>query len=156
MRERVMGAWGPGIFDNDDALDLVDNLCAGRDLGIAHDILCKVANSGRPEFDVDMYGDISLAMAEVVAAAGGLPSPDLPKTVRAWLDSRQVKPDQQLVLCALRAVGRVIPHLQATNEYWSTPEHFTTLPAWKQNCFGEDVRLALDLQDRLNQLALRS
>lgn len=70
-----MGTWGPGLFDNDDALDLLDAL-AGQDAPQRRQTLERIVRRSPQQLDdagwmFDRAGEI-VAAAAVVAA--GLPS----------------------------------------------------------------------------------
>lgn len=99
-----MGAWGAGVFDNDDALDWIDQLENGGATALT-EAFAAIA-------DADAYVDASdasmaLAAAEVAAAARGRPAADLPGEVEAWvkLNGASVAPD--VIPLAMDAVRRV-------------------------------------------------
>ena len=76
------GAWGEGSFDNDDAMDWVDDCVRA-----ASPAVVKAALERAVEADVVEAPDASaaIAAAEVVAASLGKPSPTLPADLKAWL-----------------------------------------------------------------------
>jgi len=69
-----VGTWGPGAFDNDDALDLLDTL-TGQDAGSRRQTLERIFRTTR-EHPEDLYWTVGpgevVAAAAVVAA--GLPA----------------------------------------------------------------------------------
>jgi hypothetical protein len=79
-----MSVWGPGVFDNDDAMDWVYDLADSGSLSqviSALDVLIK--NKGD---DLEISDcRIALAAAEVIAAMHGEASPDLPEEVEEWI-----------------------------------------------------------------------
>jgi hypothetical protein len=79
-----MGAWGLGIFENDDALDWRIELLREDDLGPVLSAFSKIKQSDDLELPECCY---ALAAAEVVAALKGNPSDTLPKDVIAWITS---------------------------------------------------------------------
>jgi hypothetical protein len=99
-----MGAWGAGPFDNDDAGDFVWDLADESALDLVRAALAAVdgAEVEAPE------GSIALAAAEVVAAARGAATPDLPEElalVVAALAPEVTDDDAARALAAVRAVG---------------------------------------------------
>ena len=69
-----VGTWGPGAFDNDDALDLFDAL-SGQDTAARHQVLERIFREAR-EHPQNL--NFTLGAAEVIAAAAvvaaGLPA----------------------------------------------------------------------------------
>ena len=98
-----MGAWGPGPFDNDDALDWIDDLVEGG-AGSVYATLEVAADGDPPEAP---EASMALAAAEVVAAANGAPVRDLPGEVLDWLAEHAGALPADLVPLARRAVERV-------------------------------------------------
>src|SRR5215813_4616250 len=100
-----MGAWGVGIFENDDAMDWA--------------VRFKHAPSAQPLRDafaavigVDDYlerdpGSYALAAAAVVAATKGQPCRDLPPALRDWAAANRDVATPDLVASALAAIDRV-------------------------------------------------
>ncbi|TFW33709.1 DUF4259 domain-containing protein [Massilia horti] len=83
----LAGAWGPGSFENDDALDWVQQCIESKGAGViasALQIGLKANPLEAPE------GSMAVAAAEVVAAAKGKPSKEMPQELREWL-ARQPK-----------------------------------------------------------------
>jgi hypothetical protein len=99
-----MGAWGAGAFENDDAMDWLDDLLDGDD-----DVLLRDALSAAAEADGDLESPDSaaaLAAAEVVAALTGRPSSTLPEEAAGWVRAQGgVKP--WMLDFARRALDRV-------------------------------------------------
>lgn len=78
-----MGAWGNGIFANDDAMDWIVGLEDADDLGVVEEALEAVT-------DANGYLDspacsAALAAAEVVATLRRRPGPDVPSEVFEWI-----------------------------------------------------------------------
>jgi hypothetical protein len=73
-----MGAWGYLPFENDDALDWLDEL-EGGGADVVRGALAKAA-SGYVEVP---EGSIAIAAADITAACQGNPSGDLPENVAA-------------------------------------------------------------------------
>jgi len=79
-------ASGPGSFENDDALEWVDDLEDSFGITMLQEAFTRVEKNKYPD-SVDCC--VALAAAEVVAAAKGKPSPDLPAGVRSWLEEEE-------------------------------------------------------------------
>src|SRR5579863_7406583 len=78
-----MGASETGNFGNDDATDWVYELEESSGTDLLKEAFKAVTSNGYPD-SPDCC--IALAAAEVVAAAKGKPSVDLPDGARKWLD----------------------------------------------------------------------
>lgn len=99
-----MGAWGAGVFDNDAALDWLDELLSAGADGI------EATLAAIPEEDQYIEaGSASqaLAAAETVAAARGHAMADLPAEIRIWLEEHAATVTPDLVPLAAEAVRRV-------------------------------------------------
>ena len=104
----VAGAWGPGLLENDDALDFLDMFVEDPDARYADlvpNALGGVAyNDGYLDASDAVFG---LAAAEIIAALNGQPADDLPPEVLAWA-KEQDKPDQLALIRARKVLDRVL------------------------------------------------
>lgn len=99
-----MGARETGNFANDDASDWLYDLEESDGPDLLKEAFKAVGN-GYPE-SPDCC--IALAAAEVVAAAKGKPSPDLPDDVRKWLENQEnLNTITALTKPAITAVNKV-------------------------------------------------
>ncbi|HLJ86274.1 MAG TPA: DUF4259 domain-containing protein [Candidatus Angelobacter sp.] len=121
-----MGAWGTGNFENDDASDWMFELEDSSGVALLKAVFAKVEKNAYPEAP-DCC--VALAAAEVVAAAKGKPSEDLPEEARNWID-RQAKLDDIKVLdkVAKKAIDR-IRNKSELKELWQDSEDW---PKWQQ------------------------
>lgn len=115
-----MGAWGTGSFDNDDALDWAFGLedADGDELLQA----AFEATSG----DEDLESPdccVALAAAEIVAAWLGEPVDTLPAEIVDWIGGQEEPPDDDLVIHARDAVGRVGAKSEL-RELWEDTEDY--------------------------------
>ncbi|MFP3463545.1 DUF4259 domain-containing protein [Arthrobacter globiformis] len=97
-----MGAWGFLPFENDDAMDWLDELEAGD----AEVVRGALANAG------DGYvqapdGSVAIAAAEITSAAHGNPPGDLPENAATWVTAHGPEIGPEDVELALQAVERV-------------------------------------------------
>jgi hypothetical protein len=112
----LAGAWGPGIFDNDDALDWV-NLCTqSKGSGVIASTLQAAIQPGTlqaPE------GAAAVAAAEVVAAAKGKSSKALPKELSDWLNHQPKQEIAKFGPVARKALARVKnSNVSALSQLW--------------------------------------
>ena len=77
-----MGAFGPGSFENDDALDFAAELEASGAAALSEVLERAVGGDGVRDAGL---GAAALAAAEVVAALAGRPSGELPDEVKLWV-----------------------------------------------------------------------
>jgi hypothetical protein len=106
-----MGAWGTGIFENDDAMDFIGDLVDGE--ASLDDALAL-----GDEYVEAPDASIALAAAEVVAALAGRPSPALPKEAHDWLAAQGDLQQSALVSRALQAVDRAVSDESELVELW--------------------------------------
>ncbi len=128
-----MGTWGPGQFENDDALDFLAELEGPDALESAFAALPS-PEGGEVEATEAAR---AMAAAEVVAAMMGRPGPDCPQDLRARLEAFGA-PRKELVEMAREAVSRVLFDSEL-------------LDLWAESDAREDWnRSVTDLIDRLN------
>jgi hypothetical protein len=77
------GAWGEGSFENDDALDWVEQ-CVQSSGPSA--VVTALEAALQSEMVDAANGAMAVAAAEVVAASRGKPSAKLPDNLRTWLE----------------------------------------------------------------------
>jgi Domain of unknown function (DUF4259) len=102
-----MGSWGPGPFDNDDALDFVGALRESTPSDIRHRLLAAldaVSTGGSPDAT---EVNIALAAAGLVAIRNGAPEPD-ETAVTEWLRHAPMQADPELCRIGLEAVDRAL------------------------------------------------
>lgn len=130
------GAWGAGSFENDDALDWVDE-CVKATSPVPVSTALKTAILSNylevPE------GSRAVAAAEVVATALGKPNPKLPPQLRAWVQRQSSKSLVQLAPAARKALARVLdPKASELRQLWSegTPNNWPEVIAELQSRLG--------------------
>jgi hypothetical protein len=84
LKFAVAGAWGTGSFDNDDALDWLNN-CAR--LGALKAVTGALANVSKPGYIEAPEASSAIAAAEVVAAAVGNPPVNAPPEFKSCVES---------------------------------------------------------------------
>ncbi len=121
-----MGAWGPGIFENDEALDWVIDLEGTKDYSMVNDAL-ETVNSGAGGYLESPDCSNALAAAEVVAALAGNPAPDLPDEVISWLKGKKAA-DAKLIKSAKSAVSAIARESEL-RELWKESDEYGS---WKE------------------------
>lgn len=112
-----MGAWGEKAFENDSALDWLDDL-ESEGVDALRDLLARVMDTDEADYlDVD-DGAPAIAAAEIVAAARGRGRDRLTKPVIAWLDANADDLVEEDLILAARAVERVVAGNSELRELW--------------------------------------
>ena len=129
-----MGAWGPGSFENDDAMDWVGGLTPDSGDTAVRSALTAVADGHGYVEGPDC--SVAIAAAEALAAARGKPAATLPPEVDAWLrSSPHIARD--LVDVARKAIRRVVSDSELKD-------------LWEESESAEEWREAMsDLESRL-------
>ena len=102
-----MGAWGPGVFENDDAADWVWELEDDEDGSVIEAALSAVVDTPRGE--VVESGDASnaIAAAEIVATAVDNATTTLPTEATEWIKRNAQLVSPEVRDLARRAVTRI-------------------------------------------------
>lgn len=132
-----MGAWGVGIFENDDAMDwAVDFERAPSQQTLREAFEAVVGVEDYLERDPGSY---ALAAAEVLAAARGRPCRDLPPPLRDWAAANQGVATPDLIAQAQGAIDRVmIVESSEVAELWAETAKDADAAAWQANV--DDLR----------------
>jgi len=131
-----MGAWGYLPFENDDALDWMEDLEAGG----AQVVRQALAKAGDRYVEAP-EGAVALAAAEVTAATQGNPLGDLPENVTDWVTAHGAEITAEDVEMALEAVERVAGDQSELAELWDDADE----PEWRDSLddLAERLRAAL-------------
>lgn len=131
-----MGAWGYLPFENDDALDWLDEL-EGGGADVLREALEKTGDGyvGAPE------GSVAVAAAEVIAASQGRPPGELPENVADWVTGHGAEITAEDVEMAVDAVERVAGEESELAELWDDADE----PEWRESLedLTERLRAAL-------------
>lgn len=105
-----MGAWGVGVFENDDASDWVYELEQSGDLMVVRQTFNDVVVAGRenPDGPDTLASAAALAAAEVVAALHGRPGDGIPDDVSKWVAGVGEPVTPELVDLARAATRQVL------------------------------------------------
>lgn len=110
------GAWGYKSFENDDALDWVENFLRRGGQGAVEKTIAAVAK-GRGYLQA-ADGCFAIAACEVLAAAQGRPSADLPEDVATLASKLSSKPSDSVRQNARDALDRILGKESEINELW--------------------------------------
>ena len=121
------GAFGYKSFENDDALDWVENeLKSGGQRAVERTIALVARGRGYLEAPEACY---ALAACEVLAAAQGRPSNDLPKDVATIAKRLPSKPDEAVRKNARSALERILGPESELREIWKDSDAY--FEKWK-------------------------
>jgi len=112
-----MGAWGTGLFENDEAMDFAADVVERGGLQLVEDVLEELVDLA-DDFVEASEGEQVLVAAEIVAALAGRPAADYPDELAEWLDGQEMAPDDALIDIARRAVQRVLTEPSDLLELW--------------------------------------
>lgn len=133
-----MGSWGLGTFENDDALDWLEELKdspALAPLAFAFESVLESGEGGNIEIP---EASIALAAAEVLAALLGNPGGELPEEIRGWLVGKEDAIAPDLVERAREAITRVSDY----SELLEAIEESDDAADWKHEIVDLLVRLS--------------
>lgn len=97
-----MGVWGYLPFENDDALDWLEELEA-----CGSDVIRQALAKAGDRYVEAPDGAVALAAAEVTAASQGNPLGDLPENVTDWVTAHGLEITAEDVEMAVEVVDRV-------------------------------------------------
>jgi hypothetical protein len=133
------GTWGEGSFENDDAMEWVAQCTQSTGWQIV------AATLTGPIFKAKLIeapdGASVVAAAEVVAAAAGRPSPDMPPALKSWVESQPRRKLVELVPMARQALLKVSdPSVSELKRVWSGDKDKAN--QWEKRIAELDARLA--------------
>lgn len=130
-----MGAFGAGVFDNDDALDWLEELLASSDTGL---ILRALDDALASDYLEMPEASAALVAAEVLAARNLRASPSLPEDLRTWTERADLVLTEQMLARAQTAVSRVATESELAE-------------VWAESGAAEEWQASLvDLRERLD------
>ena len=112
-----MSAWGISNFENDTALDWVNEIIQEKEITSLEESI----NSFLHEFSVECTSlmDCSkfLTIAETVAALIGKPDLDFPEELKEWVDSKCINVEQVTIDAAKKGVKLIMTDSEAKEMY---------------------------------------
>ncbi|MGB8646467.1 MAG: DUF4259 domain-containing protein [Anaerolineae bacterium] len=100
-----MGFWGVNNFENDDAVEWLNDLASSPNPRLIPYTLKIITDNGG-EFLEALDCCNALAAAEVVAALKGFPAPRMPEDLQVWIEGRPA-PDPEWVQLAMQAAAEI-------------------------------------------------
>lgn len=131
-----MGAWGTGTFDDDAALDWLDELVASND---ALSFLRGSIDQPAGYLEYEACHAIACA-SEMILACNGSTRAELPEEAAAWLGANSGLQAQSLRSPAATALSRVLGEESELNELWS--ENEDDYPSWRSGLEELAARLS--------------
>jgi uncharacterized protein DUF4259 len=124
-----MGAWGTGVFEDDDAMDwAVDFEHAPSEHSLLEAFEAVIGVEDYIERDSCSY---ALAAAEILAAAIGRPCRDIPQPLRDRAAANQGVATPELAAQALAAIDRVmVAESSEAAETWATAKPLMPPRGW--------------------------
>lgn len=138
-----MGAWGFKNFENDSAADFIYEI---QDNGksAVRDALLKIVNANDTYIDASECEE-ALVSIELIAAAQGQPSDDLPEALQAWLAKNDVLSVRKSLFSKKIAMTslaeRTLHIITSTSELKELWEESESLDEW--NTVQEDLHKRL-------------
>lgn len=119
-----MGAWGPGIFDNDAACDFAAAVADGGGILLMGQTLDRVLACGSGYLERS-DAEECLAAADIIARLNGSPGNETAYTaaIDAWIKSSRVSVSPEVIEKARQAISRVL----------SPPSEIVEIGVWKNS-----------------------
>lgn len=131
----LAGAWGPGSFDNDDAIDWIAQCTQSNG---AEAITAALQVASKPGLIDAADGAMAIAAAEVVAAAKGRPGKTLPPALRIWIKRQSTATIVKLAPVARKALANIKePTVSELGQLWGESPG----AGWAQAVTELDLRL---------------
>jgi Domain of unknown function (DUF4259) len=135
-----MGIWGSGIFDNDDAMDFVEQLVPLRNISSLRNALYKVVE---PQHYLELPECcIALAAIELIAAMKNKNYSLLPEFARTWAIDMNFSINAQLIGLAQNAIQAITTESELQN-LWS-----------KSDIYNDWIEVIVGLTERLDSTDL--
>ncbi|TMN19455.1 DUF4259 domain-containing protein [Pseudoxanthomonas sp. X-1] len=127
-KEIIVGTWGNGSFENDDAADFMADLTEVADLSLVSDALATVLAA--EDYLEAPEACLGIAAAEVVAAAAGRPTAAAQEEeeLTEWLARIAPEVSPGLVKQAIQALDRIVGEQSELRELW---EEVDEADAWQ-------------------------
>jgi hypothetical protein len=130
-----MGAWGPGVFENDTACDFASAVADGGGIPALALALDRVLSSEGDYLEAPDAAE-GLAAAEIIARLRGSPGKETAYTasIDAWIKGLQTTASDELIEKAKRSIVRILTEPSELLELWAASDDFD---GWK--CSVEDL-----------------
>ncbi|SRR6266404_702270 len=125
------GAWGVGVFENDDACDFAAEVAKSSNLSKLEEALDRVLKAGNEYIEAPEATE-ALAAAEIVTRLAGRAGEKTPYTeeIDKWADKIKMAPPDSLREKARRSVARIMEEPSELLELWMESDESD---AWKKS-----------------------
>ena len=132
-----MGAWGTGIFDNDDAMDWIGLMIENGDIEQLREGVNKIIVSNQYLQSPDCCR--ALASAEIIAAIKNKDYSFLPDLAKQWILTFDIAINPKIIYSAQEAI-QMVKEDSELKDLWA-----------KSNNLNEWIKVVQDLEDRLKK-----
>tara|TARA_B100000768_G_C11211866_1_gene346390 strand:+ start:236 stop:640 length:405 start_codon:yes stop_codon:yes gene_type:complete len=115
-----MSAWGISNFENDTALNWIDNLIEHSDIDSINSTINIFVSDFDPEETSLIECSKFLAVVELLAGLRGNPSEDFPDELTDWIEGKYIKVSEDVVNKAKEGVALVLKDSEAKEMYWDS------------------------------------
>ncbi|ABW32258.1 DUF4259 domain-containing protein [Acaryochloris marina] len=116
-----MGTWGPGSFENDDAIDWVAELESYSDDGPIIDALNTIIDRA-DDYPQPLDCSVAIAAAELVAAQLGNSHEDCPEEIEIWVEGHPA-PSATRIAQARQAIEVILAE-SGLKEMWQDSDEW--------------------------------
>jgi len=115
-----MSAWGISNFENDTALNWIENLIEKSDIDSINSTINVFVSDFDPEETSLIECSKFLAVVELLAGLLGNPSEDFPDELTDWIEGNYIKVNDDVVNKAKEGVALVLKDSEAKEMYWDS------------------------------------
>jgi hypothetical protein len=129
-----MGAWGSGVFENDDAADFVGDVVEGNSLSPIKAAIDRVLEAGQGYLEAPDASHALAAAAILVRLKDN--AAQVGKTTQAlneWIGRTKIDPPADLMEKAFRSIQRVLTEPSELLELWSESDEFSDWKSLTEN-----------------------
>ena len=112
-----MSAWGISNFENDTALDWVNEIIQEKEVTSLEESITSFVNDFSVEDTSLMDCSKFLTIAETLAALIGSPDEDFPEELKDWVESKYIKIEESTIDNAKRGVKLIMTDSEAKEMY---------------------------------------
>jgi hypothetical protein len=120
-----MGAWGPGIFENDTPCDFALNVAYGDGIGLLNEAIDRVVGSGENYLEAP-EAEEGLAAADIIARSRGSTGQQTAYTasIDSWVANSKSVASDELVNKAKQSIARILREPSELLELWAESADF--------------------------------
>jgi hypothetical protein len=140
LKENHMGIWGSRIFDNDDAMDFIEQIMPVKDISTLRDVLYQVVE---PQHYLELpVCCTALAAVVLIAAMKNKDYSLLPEFARRWAIDMNFSINAQLIGLAQNAIQAIATESEL-QDLWS-----------KSDIYNDWIEVIVGLNEKLNSTDL--